>query len=121
MATSSVPPGIALIGSTSMTVGEVVAPTSPAVVSTPSAVCREEPALVSVTGGEVVNPSANPRIGVAVRASSASASPRTCGSSDLVREGDDGATVLHDKNTSSRLSSDKKYKDSISSKVNTSA
>jgi hypothetical protein len=45
----------------------------------------------------------------------------TCGSGDLVREGDDGATDtpcgiatgLHVKITSSRLSSDKKYKDSI--------
>jgi hypothetical protein len=42
----------------------------------------------------------------------------TCGSGDLVREGDDGATGtpyglatgLHGKNMSSRLSSDKKYK-----------
>jgi hypothetical protein len=73
-----------------MTVREVVAPTSPAEVSTPSVVCREEPALVSVTGGEVVNPSAIPHIGVAVHASSATASPTTCGSGDLVREGDDG-------------------------------
>jgi hypothetical protein len=46
-----------------------------------------------------------------------------------VREGDDGATGtpcglatdLHGKNTSSKLSSDEKYKDSINSKVNTSA
>jgi hypothetical protein len=84
---------------------------------------------VLVTGGEVVNPSAIPRVGVAVRASSASASPTTYGSGDLVREGDDGANGtpcglaigLHGKNTSSRLSSDKKYKDSISSKENTSA
>jgi hypothetical protein len=55
-------------------------------------VCREEPALVSVTGGEVVDPSAIPRVGVVVRASSASASPTTCGSGDLVWEGNDGAT-----------------------------
>jgi hypothetical protein len=55
-------------------------------------VCREEPALVSVTGGKVVNPSTIPRVRVAVCASFASASPTTCGSSDLVREGDDGAT-----------------------------
>jgi hypothetical protein len=48
------------MGSTSTTVGEVVAPTSPTEVSIPSGVCREEPALVSVTGGEVVNPSAIP-------------------------------------------------------------
>jgi hypothetical protein len=80
------------MGSTSMTVGEVIAPTSPSEVSTPSVVCREEPALVSVTGGEVVNPSAIPRVRVAVHASSATASPTTYGSGDLVREGDDGAT-----------------------------
>jgi hypothetical protein len=55
-------------------------------------VCREEPALVPVTGGEVVNPSAIPRVGVAVRASSTSASPATCSSGDLVQEGDDGVT-----------------------------
>jgi hypothetical protein len=41
-----------------MTVGEVVASTPSAEVSTPSAACREQPALVSVTGGEVVPPSA---------------------------------------------------------------
>jgi hypothetical protein len=90
--------------STSTTVGEVVAPTSPAEVSTPSVVCREEPALVSVTGGEVVNPYAIPRVGVEVRAS-ASVSPMTCDSGDLVREGDDRetgtpcglATFLHGK------------------------
>jgi hypothetical protein len=80
------------MGSTSTTVGEVAAPTSLAEVSTPSVVCREEPALVSVMGGEVVNPSTIPRVGVAVRASSASTSPTTCGSGDLVRGGDDGAT-----------------------------
>jgi hypothetical protein len=67
-------------------------PPSPTEVSTPSAACREEPALVSVTGGEVVAPSASPRVGVAVWASSTSASPTTCGSGDLVREGDDGVT-----------------------------
>jgi hypothetical protein len=84
---------------------------------------------MAVTGGEVINPSAIPRVWVAVRASSASASPTTCGSNDLVREGDDGATGTpcglaigpRSKNTSSRLSSDKKYKDRISSKVNTLA
>jgi hypothetical protein len=75
-----------------MTDGEVVAPTPPTEVSTPSAVCREEPALVSVTGGEVVAPSATPRVGVALRASSTSSSPATCGSGDLVREGDTGVT-----------------------------
>jgi hypothetical protein len=55
-------------------------------------VCREEPALMSITGGEVVTPSASPRVGVAVQASSTSASTATCGSGDLVREGDDGVT-----------------------------
>jgi hypothetical protein len=93
------------MGSTSTTIREIVALTSPAEVSTPSAVRRGESALVSVTGGEVVTPSAIPRVGVAVRASSASASHTACGSGDLVREGDDGATGtpcglatgLHDK------------------------
>jgi hypothetical protein len=80
------------MGSTSTTAGEVVAPTSPADVSIPSVVCREEPALVPITGGEVVNPSAIPRVGVVVHASSASSSPTTCGSGDLVQQGDDGAT-----------------------------
>jgi hypothetical protein len=61
-------------------------------VSTPSAVCREEPTLVSATGDEVVAPCAIPHVGVAVPASSTSASPTTCGSDNLVREGNDGAT-----------------------------
>jgi hypothetical protein len=80
------------MGSTSMIVGEVVAPTSPAEVPTPSAVCGGESAHVSAAGGEVTTPSTIPRGGVAVCASSASTSPTTCGSGDLVREGDDGAT-----------------------------
>jgi hypothetical protein len=88
-----------------MIVGEVVTPTSPAEVPTPSAVRGGERALVSATGGEVTTPSTVPRGGVAVRASSTSTSPTTCGSGDLVREGDDGATDtpcglatgLHDK------------------------
>jgi hypothetical protein len=80
------------MGSTSMIVGEVVAPMPPAEVPTPSAVCEVEPALVSATGGEATTPSTVPRGGVAVHASSASTSPTTCGSGDLVREGDDGAT-----------------------------
>jgi hypothetical protein len=80
------------MGSTSMIVGEVVAPTSPAEVSAPSAVRGGEPALMSATGDEVTTPSTVPHGGVAVRASSASASPTTCGSGDLVWEGDDGAT-----------------------------
>jgi hypothetical protein len=44
------------MGSMSTTVGEVVAPISPAEVSTPSVVRRGEPALVSVMGGKVVTP-----------------------------------------------------------------
>jgi hypothetical protein len=77
---------------TSMIVGEVIALTSPAEVPTPSAVHGGEPALVSATGGEVTTPSTIPRGGVAVRTSSASTSPTTCGLGDLVREGDDGVT-----------------------------
>jgi hypothetical protein len=80
------------MGLTSIIVGEVVAPTSPVEVSTPSAVRGGESTLMSATGGEVTTPSTVPRGGVAVRASSASTSPTTCGLGDLVREGDDGAT-----------------------------
>jgi hypothetical protein len=80
------------MGSMSIIVGEVVAPTSPAEVSTPSAVRGGESTLVSATGGEVTTPSNVPRGGVAVHVPSASASPTTCGSGDLMREGDDGAT-----------------------------
>jgi hypothetical protein len=83
------------MGSTSIIIGEVVAPTSLAEVSTPSAAHGGESTLVSATGGEVTMPSTVPRGGVAVRASSASASPMTCGSGDLVREGDDGAMGTH--------------------------
>jgi hypothetical protein len=64
------------MGSMSMIVGEVVAPTSPAEVPTPSAVRGGEPALVSATGGEATMPSTTPRGRVVVRASSASTSPR---------------------------------------------
>jgi hypothetical protein len=80
------------MGSTSMIVGVVVAPMSPVELPTPSAVCGGEPALVSAMGGEVITPSTIPRGGVVVRASSGSTSPTTCGSGDLVREEDDGAT-----------------------------
>jgi hypothetical protein len=75
-----------------MIVGEVVAPTSPPEVPTPSAARRGEPTLMPATGGEATTPSTTPRGGVAVHATSASTSPTTCGSGDLVREGDDGAT-----------------------------
>jgi hypothetical protein len=44
------------MGSTSMIVGEVIAPTSPAEVSTPSAARGGESTLVSTTGGEVTTP-----------------------------------------------------------------
>jgi hypothetical protein len=98
-------------------------PPPPAEVSTPSAACREEPALVLATGDEVVAPSATPLVGVAVRTSSTSASPTTCGSGDLVQEGDDGATDassgpaadLHRANYTSKSCSDKKCKDRINS------
>jgi hypothetical protein len=80
------------MGSTSIIVGEVVAPTSPAEVSTSSVARGGESNLASAMGSEVTMPSTVPRGGVAVRASSTSASPTTCGSGDLVREGDDGAT-----------------------------
>jgi hypothetical protein len=47
--------------------------------------------LAPAMGGEDALPSAAPRGGVVVRALLASASPTTCGSGDLVREGEDGA------------------------------
>jgi hypothetical protein len=68
------------MGSASMIVGEVVA----------SAACGGVPTLASATGDEVALPSTAPRGIVAVRTSSARASPTTCGSDDLVREGEDG-------------------------------
>jgi hypothetical protein len=80
------------MGSTSVIVGEVVAPTSTAEAPTPSEARGGEPALVLATGGEATMPSTTPRGGVVVRASSASTSPTTCGSGDLVQEGDDGET-----------------------------
>jgi hypothetical protein len=99
------PPGTVLMLSASIIVGEAVAPVSPAEVPTTSVACGGVLALASATGGEVTTPSTAPRGGVAVRASSASASPTTCGSGDLVREGDGWATGtscglttgLHDK------------------------
>jgi hypothetical protein len=78
------------MGSTSITAGETVAPTSPAE-APPAFVVREGVSTVATTtGGEAALPSVAPCGGVAVRASSASASPTTCGSGDLVREGEDG-------------------------------
>jgi hypothetical protein len=93
------------MGSASIIVGEAIAPTSPAEVPTTSATRGGVPTLASATGGEVNTFSTAPRGGVAVRASSARASPTTCGSCDLVREGDGWATGtpsglatgLHDK------------------------
>jgi hypothetical protein len=93
------------MGSASIIVGEVVALTSPAKVPTTSATREGVPTLASATGGEVTTFSTAPRGGVAVRASSASASPMTCGLGDLMREGDGWATGtpcglatgLHDK------------------------
>jgi hypothetical protein len=74
-----------------MIVGEAVAPSSPVEALPVSAVRGGVSTLASAIGGEAVLPSAAPRGGVAMRASSASASPTTCGLGDLVREGEDGA------------------------------
>jgi hypothetical protein len=99
------PPGTALMGSTLVIVGEVVAPTSLAEAPPASTTRGGVSTFESATGGEVALLSAAPRGGVAVCASSASASPMTRGSGDLVWEGEDGAprppcglvTGLHDK------------------------
>jgi hypothetical protein len=80
------------MGSASIIIGEVVALTPPAEVPTTSATRGGVPTLASATGGEVTTFSTAPHGGVAVCASSASASPTTCGSGDLVWEGDDWAT-----------------------------
>jgi hypothetical protein len=69
---------------------EVVAPKSPAEVPPASAARGGVSTLVAATGSEVVLLSTAPRGGVAVRASSASVFPTTCGSGDLVREGEGG-------------------------------
>jgi hypothetical protein len=79
------------MGSASMIVGEAIAPTSPAEAPLESAMRGGLPTLASAMGDEAGLPSVAPRGGVAVCASSASASPATCGSGDLVREGEDGA------------------------------
>jgi hypothetical protein len=79
------------MGSTSIIVGEVVAPTSPEEAPPASTTRGGVSTFESTTGGEVALLSTAPRGRVAVRASSASASPTTCGSGDLVREGEDGA------------------------------
>jgi hypothetical protein len=79
------------MGSASMIVREVVTPTSPAEVPPASAARGGVSTLVATTGGEVALLSTTPHSGVAVLASSASASPMTRSSGDLVREGEDGA------------------------------
>jgi hypothetical protein len=79
------------MGSVLIIVGEVVAPTSPAEAPPSPAACGGVSTLAAATGGEVVLLSTAPRGRVAVHASSASASPTTRGSGDLVREGEDGA------------------------------
>jgi hypothetical protein len=83
--------GTTLVGSTSIIVGEVIASASPTEAAptastTRGGLCTFE----SATGSEVAILSTVPHGGVAVSASSASASPTTCGSGDLVREGEDG-------------------------------
>jgi hypothetical protein len=85
------PPGTALMGSMSITAREAIAPKSLAEAPPTSAVRGGVSTLALATGGEAALPSAAPLGGVAVRASSSSASPTTCGSGDLVREGEDGA------------------------------
>jgi hypothetical protein len=80
------------MGSTSITIGEVVAPTPPAEAPPASSAARGGVStLAAATGGEVTLLSTAPHGGVAVRTSSASTSPTTPGSGDLVREGEDGA------------------------------
>jgi hypothetical protein len=98
------------MGSTSMIVGEVVAPTPPVEVAPPASATRGGVStLASATGGEVTLLSTAPCGGVAVCASSVSTSPTAFGSSDLVRDGEAdaprspcGATAgLHISNTTS--------------------
>jgi hypothetical protein len=106
------------MGSASIIVGEAVAPTSPAEVPTTSATRGGVPTLASATGGEVTTFSTAPHGGVAVHTSSTSASPMTCGSGDLVREGDGWATGtpcglatgLHNKAPRQDEKSDNEYK-----------
>jgi hypothetical protein len=80
------------MGLTSIMVGEVVTPTSPAEVTPPASTTHGGVStLESATGGEVTLLSTAPRGGVAVRASSASASTMTFGSADLIQDGEVGA------------------------------
>jgi hypothetical protein len=78
------------MGSTSITAGETVAPMSPAEAPPASTLHGGVSTLATTTGGEAALPSAAPYGGVAVRTWSTSTSPTTCGSGDLVREGEDG-------------------------------
>jgi hypothetical protein len=80
------------MGSMSIIVGEVIARTSLAGAPPALAARGGVSTLESGTGGEVALPSTAPHGKVVVRASSATASPTTCGSGDFVREGEDGAT-----------------------------
>jgi hypothetical protein len=79
------------MGSTSKTIGEAVALVLPAEAPPASTTREEVSTLVAATGGEVALLSTAPCGGVAVRASSASASPTTRGSGDLVWEREYGA------------------------------
>jgi hypothetical protein len=77
------------MGSTSITLGEVVAPTSPAETLPPASTTHGGVStLESATGGVTALLSTAPCGGAAVRASSAKASPTTVSSGDLVREGE---------------------------------
>jgi hypothetical protein len=81
------------MGSTSITLGEVVAPTSPTEVPSPASIARGRLAtLVFFTSGEASLLSAAPRGGVVVRASSTRVSPTTFRSADLMWDGEAGAT-----------------------------
>jgi hypothetical protein len=78
--------------STSIIIGEVVAPTSPVEVAPPASAMRGGVSTLALaTGSQVALLSTTPHGGVAVCASSASTSPTTFGSSDLVWDGEAGA------------------------------
>jgi hypothetical protein len=110
------------MGLTSIILGEVVAPTSPTEVPSPTSTTRGGLAtLVSTTGGEAALLSAAPRGGVAVRVSSASTSLTTFGSGDLVQEGEAEAprsscgttTVLHNNIISKQAFNNKRIRLSL--------
>jgi hypothetical protein len=86
---SSAPPGLQLMGSTSIIFGEAGTLTSPTAPPSPTATVHGGLAtLASTTGGEHAVLSVAPRGRVAVRASLVNASATTLGSGDLVREGE---------------------------------